>query len=231
MKLSALRKDVLSLHFKVSKLTVFLLVLLVFLMSSQTVFASEIEDSKERIKEIEMRITELENEKEQCSDLKIKAHQAAEFAREKGLLETGEIISRAGLIWETNDIREKEINSEIVELKEELKEYEMFSKMSYIGDFRLTGYCACKKCCGKSPSNPNYGRTAMGTMATEGRTIAMDKRFAFGTKVYIEGLGIRTVEDRGGAIKGNRIDVYSSTHQGCYAPEFNRTAKVYIINE
>ena len=117
MKLWALRKGVLSLHFKVSKLIVFLLVLLVFLMSSQTVFASEIEDSKEKIKEIEMRITELENEKEQCLDLKIKASQVAEFAREKGLLETGEIISRAGLIWKTNDIREKEINSEIVELK------------------------------------------------------------------------------------------------------------------
>ena len=52
-----------------------------------------------------------------------------------------------------------------------------------------------------------------------------------GTKVYIEGLGVRTVEDRGGAIKGNRVDVFVSTHSGCFDAQYNRKANVYIINE
>ena len=216
-------------HFKASKL-VFTLIFTILIFSS-TVYASEIDSYKTKISEIESQISVLEEEKAKCIEMKEKAHNDAEIAREKGLSEDGEIITYAGSIWVSNNEREKEIDSELAVLKKELSNYEMYSKMTYIGDFRLTGYCACRKCCGKSPSNPNYGRTAMGTMATEGRTIAMDKRFVFGTKVYIEGVGIRTVEDRGGSIKGNRIDVYSSTHSGCYAPEYNRTAKVYIINE
>ena len=39
-----------------------------------------------------------------------------------------------------------------------------------------------------------------------------------------------TVEDRGGAIHGNRIDVYYDTHGECFSPACNTTAKVYIVN-
>lgn len=50
-----------------------------------------------------------------------------------------------------------------------------------------------------------------GTQATAGRTVAAPSKFAFGTKLNIGG-HIYTVEDRGGAIKGNRIDIYVSSH-------------------
>lgn len=72
--------------------------------------------------------------------------------------------------------------------------------------YKITAYCSCAKCCGKST-----GRTASGTMATAGRTIAAPANFAFGTKLNIGG-HIYTVEDRGGAIKGNKIDIYVSSH-------------------
>ena len=55
------------------------------------------------------------------------------------------------------------------------------------------------------------GRTASGTQATAGRTIAASGKFAFGTKLNIGG-HIYTVEDRGGAISGNRIDIYVNSH-------------------
>lgn len=76
-----------------------------------------------------------------------------------------------------------------------------------IGTYTATAYCPCSKCCGKSD-----GITASGVKATAGRTIAADtSKLPFGTSVYIDGHKY-TVEDRGGAIKGNRIDIYFDTH-------------------
>ena len=72
--------------------------------------------------------------------------------------------------------------------------------------YKITAYCSCSKCCGKST-----GRTASGTKATAGRTVAAPSKFAFGTKLNIGG-HIYTVEDRGGAINGNKIDIYVSSH-------------------
>lgn len=74
--------------------------------------------------------------------------------------------------------------------------------------FTATAYCGCAKCCGKST-----GKTASGTIATAGRTVAMSSSYSFGTKIEIQGMGTYIVEDRGGAIKGNRIDIFFSNHQ------------------
>lgn len=72
--------------------------------------------------------------------------------------------------------------------------------------FKVTAYCSCAKCCGKTT-----GITASGTKATAGRTVATSAQFAFGTKLNIAG-NTYTVEDRGGAIQGNRIDIYMNSH-------------------
>ena len=75
-----------------------------------------------------------------------------------------------------------------------------------IGVYKITGYCSCARCCGKAT-----GRTASGTIATAGRTVAASAALPYGTKVNING-HTYTVEDRGGAIKGNKIDIYFSSH-------------------
>ena len=62
-----------------------------------------------------------------------------------------------------------------------------------------------------SGSGKTNGTTASGTKATAGRTIAASSKFAFGTKLNIGG-HVYTVEDRGGAINGNRIDIYVNSH-------------------
>ena len=72
--------------------------------------------------------------------------------------------------------------------------------------YKITAYCPCSKCCGKT-----NGITASGTKATAGRTVAASSKFAFGTKLNIGG-HIYTVEDRGGAINGNKIDIFVNTH-------------------
>lgn len=76
-----------------------------------------------------------------------------------------------------------------------------------VGYFTLTYYCPCTKCCGSYAN----GITAWGTTATAGKTIATSSQFAFGTKLIINGHEY-TVEDRGGAIKGNKIDIYVDSH-------------------
>ena len=73
--------------------------------------------------------------------------------------------------------------------------------------YKVTAYCPCSRCCGSYAN----GITAMGTTAKAGRTIAAPSNFAFGTKVRMNGHEY-VVEDRGGAIKGNRIDLYVNTH-------------------
>ena len=68
-----------------------------------------------------------------------------------------------------------------------------------LGTYYVTGYC--KKC--NSPKNSLA--TASGRNATVGRTVAM-KGLPFGTRVYIEGIGERIVEDRG--VGAGVVDVF-----------------------
>lgn len=74
------------------------------------------------------------------------------------------------------------------------------------GRYKVTAYCSCAKCCGKT-----NGITASGRKATANHTVAAPSTFAFGTELIIGGKTY-TVEDRGGAIQGNRIDVYMNSH-------------------
>lgn len=76
-----------------------------------------------------------------------------------------------------------------------------------LGNFKLTAYCPCVACCGKSD-----GITSTGVKAQANRTIAVDpKIIPYGTVVEIGGREY-VAEDCGGAIKGNRIDVYFDNH-------------------
>ena len=80
-------------------------------------------------------------------------------------------------------------------------EYEMI-------EVTATAYCPCVECCGKSD-----GITATGTVAKQGRTIAVDPDIIpYGTAVEING-NTYIAEDCGGAINGNRIDIFFNNHE------------------
>lgn len=78
-----------------------------------------------------------------------------------------------------------------------------------LGEFKLTAYCTCPKCCGAWAD----GITFTGTEATPGRTVAVDPSvIPLGSTVEINGVSY-IAEDIGGAIKGKRIDVLFPSHQ------------------
>lgn len=76
-----------------------------------------------------------------------------------------------------------------------------------------SAYCACMICCGKT-----NGITASGKKAQAYYTIAAPKNYPFGTIIYLEyfkdspSKGWYIVQDRGGAITNNRIDLFYNTH-------------------
>ena len=92
-----------------------------------------------------------------------------------------------------------------------------------LGEFELTYYCACEKCC-----DVETGLTATGTQVIEGQTIAVDPNvIPYGTQVIIGG-HVFTAEDCGGAIKENRIDIYVNSHEK--ALELGRNnAEVFLV--
>jgi 3D (Asp-Asp-Asp) domain-containing protein len=78
----------------------------------------------------------------------------------------------------------------------------------------VTAYCPCKKCCGPRAQ----GITASGRPVSfnGGKFVAADRMFSFNTKLLIPGYADGQsvpVLDRGGAIKGNKLDVYFPSHQ------------------
>ena len=87
---------------------------------------------------------------------------------------------------------------------------------------------------GKKPGDKYYGITASGTKLRPG-VVAVDTNvIPFGTKLYIESTdktsdyGYAVAEDRGGAIKGNKIDLFFESAQD--VRKFGRrTVKVYIL--
>jgi 3D (Asp-Asp-Asp) domain-containing protein len=88
----------------------------------------------------------------------------------------------------------------------------------FLGNFRITAYCSCKKCCGKWADNrPNgivYG--ASGAELVAGVSVASP--LPFGTEIYIDGLGDYVVQDRLAKwvvekYGENLIDVYFDNHE------------------
>lgn len=127
------------------------------------------------------------------------------------------------------DVGAAEVLNQVNELSYITKE-----KTTYLGEFTLTAYCSCSKCCGKwadkRPVDEDGNEIVVG--ATGERlfpdySIAVDpKIIPYGTVVEINGHEYKA-QDCGGGIKGNRIDVYFSDHQE--ALKFGKQkADVYI---
>ena len=98
----------------------------------------------------------------------------------------------------------------------------------------ITAYCPCEKCCGVYATNRQKDKngndivlTASGKQAEAGRTVAVDPRYIpYGTEIIIDGKTY-IAEDCGGAIKGDRLDIYFESHNE--ALSFGKQTKIVRI--
>jgi hypothetical protein len=92
-----------------------------------------------------------------------------------------------------------------------------------LGTYQIYGY---------NPLDPSQvgkgvadGVTASGEQAIPGETCAMSRDVPYGTMVYVEGLGVYRVNDRG--VGRGVVDIAAATDAECYA--ITRKARVWIL--
>ena len=73
----------------------------------------------------------------------------------------------------------------------------------------VTAYCPCAICCGVMGGT---GITASGKPARQGVTVAASRKIPMGTRLRIEGVGVRVVQDRLATRYDDRVDVFFSSH-------------------
>ncbi|MDP4163486.1 MAG: 3D domain-containing protein [Bacillota bacterium] len=95
-----------------------------------------------------------------------------------------------------------------------------------------TGYTAGYESTGKDRNHPDFGITYSGVKVKRDlySTVAADLNvFPIGTVLFIPGYGYGVVADKGGAIKGNKVDLYYETVKDVYDQWGKKTLDVYVI--
>jgi 3D (Asp-Asp-Asp) domain-containing protein len=131
----------------------------------------------------------------------------------------GFVLNESGIKAESEPHRSEKTTNRQPDNSEDDAEPQRFLAKARAGgewqsiQMRITAYCPCPKCCGQYSD----GVTACGYKIQPGDTfVAADIRYPFGTEMLIPGYSNSQpvqVLDRGGAIKGNRLDVFFATHQ------------------
>ncbi|WP_202081435.1 3D domain-containing protein [Caldalkalibacillus salinus] len=157
---------------------------------------------------------------------------------QKGI--AGEGIDRFLVTWRNGEEYSREkISTEVVRKKQDKivavgtkasvsRGGYVFAPSRVLQDVTLTAYSA--RSAGKGKNDSQYGMTSSGTRASDGRTIAVDPNIIpIGTWVYIDGVGLRRAEDIGGAVRGNKIDVYFEDHNQAVSFGTRHGYTVYVI--
>ena len=153
----------------------------------------------------------------------ILSHLCIENSKELSVAQDN-IIEQAIEINRLND-KNEELTNEVSHLTSDMDVLKSYL-FGYCGEFEITYYDDCELCCGK-----NDGITASGEKVQEGVTVAADTSIIpMGSKIYIEGIGWRTVQDRGGAIKGNKLDIYVPSHDSPM-PYNKQKLNVWVVLE
>ena len=117
---------------------------------------------------------------------------------------------------------------EVIRALENTKDWSKYRSM----EVTATGYTAGMESTGKTKGHPEYGITYSGVKVKRDlySTIAADLRvFPIGTILFVPGYGYGVVADKGGAIKGNRLDLYYETVRDVYNQWGKKKLNVYIV--
>lgn len=152
-----------------------------------------------------------------------------------------ELFLRLNCSIESCNYENEEVFEEIYEEPEQIEvEQEPEKeepKLVSLGDFRLTAYCSCQKCCGYwatvRPVDENGKEIVFGSsgeVLTAGVSVAVDTSvIPYGSELLINGTKY-IAHDTGSGINGNCIDVYHDDHQK--AVEFGlQYAEVFLVEE
>jgi len=123
------------------------------------------------------------------------------------------------------------VSSEIWSLMEDVSLTDRIMRMESIGNYYITAYCNCPKCCGVYAN----GHTASGTECHyssryEGTTCAIDRSLhRFGELLYLPSEDrVYITEDTGSAVIGRHIDIYFPDHS--YVERYgSHTEEVYRV--
>lgn len=173
-------------------------------------YEDEIEDSKSEAARLLSQISSQENELNALIKKQKDEQAAAALAKKKAEEEkkAREAAAKASAAQKTPAKKPSAPSTSAPSQSQESQPAGNGSSGKYLGRFKLTAYCSCEQCCGKSD-----GITASGTKATQGRTVAMGG-VPLGTKISINGT-VYTVEDRG-TVYGH-VDIFKNSHQAAKA--------------
>lgn len=126
-----------------------------------------------------------------------------------------------------------EISSSVETVNQEVSLEEAIDWSQYpVKKVVATGYTAGVESTGKHPDHPSYGITYSGVKVKRDlySTVAADLDvFPLGIILFIPGYGYGVVADKGGAIKGNRLDLYYETVNDVYANWGKKQLDVYVV--
>lgn len=119
-------------------------------------------------------------------------------------------------------------SAEVIRALENAKDWSKYHQM----EVTATGYTAGMESTGKTKGHPEYGITYSGVKVKRDiySTIAADLRvFPIGTILFVPGYGYGVVADKGGAIQGNRLDLYYETVRDVYNQWGKKKVNVYVV--
>lgn len=143
-------------------------------------------------------------------------------------------------IFPQPEAMEQEVSSpaQVLRVEPEAAENErieaaLLARAARIENVKVTHYCICETCCGKTPEDPAYGITASGLRATPGVSVGVDPDvIPLGADVLVDygdgELHYYRADDTGSGVTGAHIDLCVGSHEEALQAGV-RTATVWWV--
>lgn len=148
-------------------------------------------------------------------------------ARVQQLTQERDIYASRFQNWSDRALRDEETISVLQDRLDSMADGKIY--LEEAGTFMCTAYCTeqYQHICGEG-----RGITASGQPIQADVTVAADQTLLpYGTVLYIEGVGIRIVQDKGAGAQGYHLDVAVDTHENALAWSGYGEHRVWIIRE